>query len=83
MPQYMDIHKNVKGLTPKALAEASRKDIEVQEKYGVKFVNYWYNEDDGIIFFLCEAPNKEAVAAAHREVHGGMADEIVEVKTCE
>ena len=80
MPLYMDIHKNVKGLTPEALAEAHRKDVEVQEKHGVKFVNYWYNEGEGTIFCLCEAPNKEAAAAVHREAHGGMADEIIEVK---
>ena len=31
----MDIHKNVKGLTPEDIAEAHRKDLEVQEKHGV------------------------------------------------
>ena len=35
----------------------------------------------GALFDLvvCEAPNKEAFAAAHREAHGLMADEIIEV----
>ena len=38
MPFYMDIHKNVKGLTPEKVADAYRKDLEVQEKHSVKFL---------------------------------------------
>lgn len=29
---------------------------------------------------LCEAPSKEAADAVHREAHGLVADEIIEVK---
>jgi Protein of unknown function (DUF4242) len=32
------------------------------------------------VFCLAEAPNKDAVETVHREAHGLMADEIVEVK---
>ncbi len=42
MPLYIDIHKGVEGLTPKAIAEAHQKDLEAQEKYGVKFLKYWF-----------------------------------------
>lgn len=80
MALYMDIHKNVKGVTPEKLAEAHQKDLEVQDKHGVKYLKYWYNEDDGTVFCLCEAPNKEAAQAVHREAHGGVADEVIEVK---
>ena len=79
MPLFMDIHRNVDGITPEALAEAHKKDIEVQGKYGVDFKNYWYDDADGTIFCLCDAPNREAAAAVHREAHGGVADEIIEV----
>jgi len=58
MPLYIDIHKNVKGVTPEKLAEAHRKDLEVQDKHGVKYLKYWYNEGEGTVFCLCEAPNK-------------------------
>ena len=68
MPMYMDIHNNVKGLTKEALEEIHQKDLEVQGKYGVKYKNYWYNEDEGTVFCLSDAPNKEAAAAVHREV---------------
>ena len=79
MPLYMDIHRNVDGITQEALDEAHRKDLDVQAKHGVKFINYWYSEADKAIFCLCDAPTKEAAAAVHREAHGGVADEIIEV----
>ena len=80
MPLYMDIHNNVEGLSREKVVEAHMKDIEVQEKHGVKFMDYWYSEKEGKIFCLCEAPNKEAAAAVHKEAHGGGADEVIEVK---
>jgi hypothetical protein len=80
MPIYMDIHKGVEGLTPEAVAEAHKMDLETQEKHGVKYLNYWYNEEDGTIFCLSEAPSKEAAEAVHREAHGMVADEIIKVK---
>lgn len=80
MPLYMDIHRNVEGITQESLDEAHRKDLEVQAKHGVEFVNYWYSESEGAIFCLCNAPNKAAAEAVHREAHGGVADEIIEVR---
>ncbi len=80
MPLYMDIHHKVEGLTGEAVAEAHARDLEVQEKYGVKYLQYWYDEGTGQVFCLCEAPSKEAAEAVHREAHGLVADEITEVK---
>ena len=80
MPLFMVIHKNVKGVSPEKLADAHQKDLEVQAKHGVKYLKYWYNEGEGAIFCLCEAPSKEAAQAVHREAHGGVADEVIEVK---
>ncbi len=80
MPLYMDIHKNVKGVTSEKLAHAHQKDLDVQDKHGVEYLKYWYNEDEGTVFCLCEAPSKEAAQAVHREAHGGVADEVIEVK---
>ena len=80
MPMYMDHHKNVEGLSAEAVAEAHRKDMEVQDKHGVKYLRYWYNEEKGEVFCLCEAPSAEAAEAVHREAHGLTADEITEVK---
>ncbi len=79
MPLYMDVHKNVDGLTAEAVAGAHARDLEVQGKHGVQYLRYWYNEADGAVFCLFEAPNREAGEAVHREAHGLVADEITEV----
>ena len=79
MPLYMDTHNHVEGLTAEAVAGAHQKDLEVQEKHGVNYLKYWYDTTSGKIHCLVDAPNKEAANAVHREAHGLVADEIVEV----
>lgn len=80
MPLYMDIHKKVKGVSPEALAEAHRKDVETQGKYGVKYQKYWLDKDTETVFCLVEAPDKESASRVHKEAHGLVADEIHEVE---
>ena len=80
MPLYMDIHRNVPGVSREALQQAHQKDLAVQSKYGVNYINYWYSEPDKSVFCLVEAPNESAATAVHREAHGLTADELVEVK---
>jgi len=80
MPLFMDIHHNVEGLTAEAVTGAHQRDLEVQSKYGAKYINYWFDEDTGKIFCLVEAPDKEAAIAVHREAHGLEADELIEVQ---
>ena len=80
MPLYLDVHHKVEGLTGAGVAGAHQKDLQVQHKYGVKYLRYWYDEGTGKVFCLVEAPSKEAAATVHREAHGLVADEIIEVK---
>ena len=80
MPLYMDVHHHVEGLTAEAVEGAHQRDLEVQEKYGVKYLKYWFDEATGKVFCLVEAPSKEAANAVHREAHGLVADEITEVQ---
>ena len=79
MPLYLDVHKKVDGATGEAVASAHQMDLATQEKYGVKYIKYWFDESTGSIFCLVEAPNKEAAERVHREAHGLTADEIHEV----
>lgn len=79
MPLYMDIHKGVEGLTTEAVADAHRRDLAVQENHDVKYLSYWFNEDEGTVFCLSESPSKEASLAVHREATGMVPDEIIEV----
>lgn len=80
MALYMDVHQHVEGLTEEAVAGAHQRDLEVQEKYGVKYLKYWFDETSGKVFCLVEAPSKEAAMAVHREAHGLLADELTEIK---
>ena len=80
MPLYLDVHNKIDNLTSEGVADAHRKDLETQNKYGVNYIRYWFDEGTGKVFCLVEAPSKEAAAAVHREAHGSVADEIVEVK---
>lgn len=80
MPLFMDIHRSVDGLTADAVRHAHDADVETQQKYGVEYMQYWFDEGSGKVFCLVSAPSAEAAARVHREAHGLEADEIVEVK---
>lgn len=80
MPLFIDIHRHVDGLTADAVAHAHQVDLETQEQYGVKYLRYWFNDQDGTVFCLVEAPNREAANRVHHEGHGLTADEIIEVR---
>lgn len=80
MALFMDMHRHVDGLTADAVAQAHKKDVEIQDQYGVKYLKYWFNEKDGTVFCLCEAPDKKAAEDVHRNAHGLIADDIIEVK---
>lgn len=84
MPLFMDVHHKVDGLiaclTADAVVGAHQKDLEVQERHGVKYLKYWFDEGSGKVFCLVEAPSAEAATAVHREAHGLVADEITEVR---
>ena len=80
MPLYMDIHHKIEGLTADAVMRAHEAAVEMQAKYGVQYLKYWFDEGSGKVFCLVQAPNKEAAARVHREAHGLEADEIIEVQ---
>jgi hypothetical protein len=80
MPLFMDIHHRVDGLTADAVRHAHEADVQTQDKYNVEYIQYWFDEANGKVFCLVDAPDKETAAAVHREAHGLVADEIVEVR---
>lgn len=79
MPLYMDIH-HAEGATAEAVGKAHTADLEIQQKYGVEYVRYWFNESCGKIFCLVHAPSPEAAIAVHSEAHGLVAERIIEVE---
>ena len=80
MPLFIDTHKKVEGLTAAAVTQAHAMDLATQEKHGVTYLRYWFDEASGRVYCLLDAPNAEAAEAVHREAHGLLADEIIEVR---
>lgn len=78
MPIFVDRH-DMHGMSVEDIAEAHRRDLQVQQKYGVKFMTYWYDEDRGNGFCLIDAPSKDAAMRVHAETHGNVAIDIIEV----
>jgi hypothetical protein len=80
MPLFMDVHKKApEGAKANDVADAHKADLKTQEKYGVRYINYWFDEKEGKIFCLVDAPSAEAANRVHKEAHGLVADEIYPV----
>ena len=80
MPLFMDVHKQAPaGAKAQDVADAHMADLKTQEKYGVRYINYWFDEKEGKIFCLVDAPSADAANRVHAEAHGLVADEIYPV----
>lgn len=79
MPIYMDRH-DFAGATAETAADAHRRDIAIQDQYGVKFLTYWFDEARGAVFCLVDAPDKETANRVHQDAHGAIANVMVEVE---
>jgi hypothetical protein len=79
MSLFMDVHNMDDGVSVADVAGAHQADLETQDKYGVSYLRYWVNEDEGKIFCLVEADDAESANSVHREAHGLVADEIYAV----
>lgn len=78
MPEFMDIHEGMQGITREALAEAHKADLDIQDEEGVNFKHAWADPTSGKVFCLSEAPSRDAVARIHERA-GHPADAIYEV----
>lgn len=78
MPLFLDRHE-APGATPAAIAAAHELDLAVQDKYQVRYVTYWFDDKEGTVFCLAEGPDRESLETVHREAHGLVADNIIEV----
>ena len=78
MPIFLDRH-DAGEVSAEDVAQLHVKDLEIQDKYGVKFLTYWYDATRGTTFCLVDAPNKETADRVHAEAHGHMANEMIAV----
>ena len=80
MPIFMDVHKDLGDVTEQDIKGAHQRDLEIQDEYGVQFLTYWFNSPDGTAFCLVDAPTKEAAVAVHKQSHGLVPHNMVEVE---
>jgi class 3 adenylate cyclase len=76
----MDIHRRVPDATPESVRKAHVSDLEAQERFGVKYLKYWFNQSRGTICCLIDAPDRDAGQACHRAAHGNEATEVIDVE---
>lgn len=77
---FLDVHELGAGnVSAQAVAEAHQKDLAAQGTYGVNFLNYWVDEANGTVFCLSEAPDAAAVTATHRQAHGLLPAQVIDV----
>ena len=78
---FLDVHEFGAGnVTAQAVAEAHEKDLAKQDQYQVNFIQYWVDEKAGKVYCLSEAPDSAAVIKTHKEAHGLLPDQILEVE---
>lgn len=80
LPYFLDIHNLGAGnVTAAAVADAHKKDLAVQKKHGVNFINYWVSEEKGLVFCLSQSKNKRNIGNTHKHAHGLMPALIVPI----
>ena len=78
---FLDIHYLGAGsVSAKDVAAAHYKDLAVQQKHGVNFINYWVNEKEGVVMCLSEAKDSASVIQTHKEAHGLLPAVVMKVK---
>jgi class 3 adenylate cyclase len=78
MPIFLDRH-DLHGLTAADIADAHRKDLELQDRYGVRFLTYWFDQARHTAFCLIEAPDVATAMRVHKEAHGEVASDVIQV----
>ena len=78
MPEFMDVHDGMHGITPEALQEAHQADLAIQAEEGVDFKRAWADPVSGKVFCLSEAPSADAVKRIHERA-GHPTDQVFEV----
>ena len=78
---FLDVHELGAGnVTAAAVAGAHQKDLAVEKKYGVNFINYWVDEKEGVVVCLSQASDSSDVIKTHKEAHGLLPAYIVKVQ---
>jgi class 3 adenylate cyclase len=78
MAIFMDRH-DLTGLSAQDLANAHQMDLDIQDRYGVRFMTYWFDDDRKTGFCLIDAPDAEMAKRVHADSHGNLAEDVIAV----
>lgn len=78
MAKFMDVHNGFFGVSAEQLAEAHRRDLEIQDDEGVVYERAWLDPEAGKVFCLATGPSKEAVMRIHERA-GHPTPEVYEI----
>lgn len=79
MPLYMDFHK-IDKVTVEDVKSAHMADKAIQQKYGVRYHQFWVNQEAGAVFCLIEGPDAATCEMVHQMAHGNIACALTEVE---
>jgi hypothetical protein len=78
---FLDVHYLGAGnVAANDVAEAHRKDLATENKYGVNFINYWVDVKEGVVMCLSQARDSTSVINTHKEAHGLLPAYVLKVK---
>jgi class 3 adenylate cyclase len=78
VPFFIDRHE-FSGLTATDAANMHLKDMALQDRFGVQLLTYWFDYNRQTAFCLATAASDDALTALHRESHGGIPNQVIEV----
>jgi uncharacterized protein DUF4242 len=78
MPEFMDVHRSMQGVTPEQLLEAHNADLAIQGDEQVNFKHAWADPTSGMVFCLSEGPSADAVRRIHERA-GHAPDDVFPV----
>ena len=65
MAKFMDVHSGFFDVSAEQLADAHRRELEIQAEDGVVYERAWLDPEAGKVFCLASGPSKEAVMRIH------------------
>ena len=78
---FIDVHHMGRGkVSFEDVARAHEKDLTVEKKFGVRFLQCWLDEAGGTIYCLSSATDSQEIRKAHAAAHGLLPAYILKVK---
>ncbi len=79
MPIFMDRHDVSDSVSAELVAQIHQEDLRIQDQFGCRGLTYWFDEKRKTAFCLIDAPHQHAIVEMHKQAHGEVPNQIIEV----